>query len=137
MRYAMSGVFKAGSTELVFECQRTYRVTHIRTGIHEPTHAIISGILVNNDKESQLLYEIDAYDWSVEHLHRLQGEFLKQHGLLGKTDREVDEYLDEHELSMPEVGRVTLPTVEENSVLLIEGRSDTDFGIILLGYVQS
>jgi len=78
--------------------------------------------------QPQLLMPIDGYEWSFDLIERLNRDFLKKHGLEGKTDEEIQDWLDDRDIGMPgdNVGRIALPTMHKGDEVVIRG----DYGAV-------
>jgi len=107
-----------------------FRTTRIRTRVNEPNKIFIENILLNGVE--QMLCSVDAYQWSGELAGKLYVEFLERYGLKGKSSRQIDDYLDENDLTPPDPGAVMLPTVVKGTKILVKASADCD--LILCGY---
>lgn len=124
-------VCKAGETRNVLNPDRVFRPTHIRVAVEAPGMADINRLIIGN--VDQLLSSVDGWNWSIKLAQQLRDDFLKEHGLIGKSHEAIDIYLDQNELSIPDPGRIMLPTVGPNQTITIEGRFKEDTRIILFG----
>jgi hypothetical protein len=133
-RYMLSSFWKAGTDSVTLASGVPFRPTHIKTNVTAEGVALITGIYLNEDKHSQLLVTVDAYQWSMALQELMRKQFYEEHGLSGKSFDEIDSYLDEHELSVPDPGRIDLPTMTPNSKYRFTGEVKADIGIMLVGW---
>lgn len=97
--------------------------------------AYIDGLYLGDDPQNQLCERVDAHVWSLERAQAVQREFLREHGLEGKADSFVQRYLDERDLSVPDVTRITLPTLRLGERVRFTGHTSVAYGLSLFGWV--
>ena len=105
------------------------------TNIDAPGAAMITGIFLGDDPENQILGEIDAWNFSVTYVEQARAEFLRALGLAGKTDDEIQDYLDDNDLELPDVLRLVLRTLRKGERIRITGKFPPRFAISFLGHV--
>jgi hypothetical protein len=133
--FLVSAFWKPEDTEIMLRAPRIFRPTHLRTHATEPGEGVIDGIFHPGSAKSQLVGEIDAYAYSSKLFAQMQQEFLAEYGLTDKTDAEIQAYLDDNELSMPDLGRIHLPTLKKDEGMRFTGRFKKATAVGLLGWV--
>lgn len=128
---SFSMVCKTGETRNMLNTDRVFRPTHIRVDVEAPGMVDISRLIIGN--VDQLVGSIDGWNWSLKLAQQLRDDFLKEHGLVGKSHEAIDIYLDDNELSIPDPGRIMLPTVRPQQTITIEGRFKGDTRIFFFG----
>lgn len=122
----------------VGKVQKPFRATHIVTNIYDIGRATITGLFFNGKKEehNQLAMSVDANQFSTTELEKARRLFLEKYGLEKKSIKEIDKYLDDNELSIPEPNRLTLPSLNQGASVLITGTGFKEGDIItLIGWV--
>ena len=76
---------------------------------------------------------VDWWEFSQVRIDGLVAEFLDRHGLVGKSDDAIDDYLDEHGLSLPSHPHLTFRTLTRGSKIRITGRFLREVSIGLIG----
>lgn len=134
-RWMMTGILplKGTTVELFVPVGMDFRPTHIRTNVTKENVVKIDAIYCGDNPHNQLIHSVDGYYWSAEVWDRMRQDFMKRHGLLGKTPAQIDDYLDENNLSMPDNGTILLPTIPRGKSIRLEGKFDELAGIIILG----
>lgn len=135
MRYITSLLWQKGKEELLFTLDRKFRPTHIRTGVTAYDQATLSGIYINGNPNSDLLGTLDCYLISNELDAKIKAEFYKEHGLVGKDWTFIEDYLDEHDLEVPGIMRLELPTIKARGTIRLTGVANIDFIVSILGIV--
>lgn len=133
-RYTMSQFWKKDATEVVFQPDIYFRPDRMIANIESEGLAFISGIYLDESPNSELLFEVDLYNFSIKLQTQLEQEFLKTHNLVGKSSQEIQDYLDDNELSYPKVGQIVLPTAKKYRLV---GESKVDFSLVLMGMARS
>ncbi len=110
---------------------KTIRVTKLRTNVTKSDTTFITGIYINHIQ--QMMGEIDAYYFSTTHADEVRKQFLIEYGLQDKSDKEIDDFLDENEISVPDLGRLDLGTFEKGSTISISGKFEEVFSIAFIG----
>ncbi len=126
----------AGGTEAVGTIlTEAFRIQRFYTNATERGQMTIDGVYLGDDPENQFIspLNLDGYEFSAEHIRELQNEFLKEHGLLGKTDDQIQRYLDANGLSMPDVLRFDFPTLNRGQKLRITGKFGIASAISVVG----
>jgi hypothetical protein len=118
-------------TENAFRIDIDLRPDRMMTSATEPGQATITGLYINGTNE--LLMPVDAYEWSAALQSEQTKRFLEEYGLTGKTWQEIDDYCEEHELSMPRIGHVYLPTMKKRNDHKITGVFNIDMVISFIG----
>lgn len=110
------------------------RVNRLITSVSNPGLGSITGLYIAN--HNQLLIPTDPWRFSARLAQQIREAFLTEHGLLGKSYQEIDTYLDEHELSLPNPNRVELPTISPSAPIKITGHFDEGFTLSFLGLAR-
>ena len=86
-------------------------------GFAKMTHLQVNGV-------EQLFGKIDLYTCSIEHGVALDRPFLEEHGLTNLSAEQIDDWLDDHEATMPSdsVGRLDLPTMSKGMEIIVSGK---------------
>ena len=129
--YALSGIFLASADRLMIKPDITFRPNKIITQVQNENEGVINRIVFGNT--DQLVSSVDAYHWSIKLSSLIRDQFYKEHGLLNKTDEQIQCYLDDNELEEPDPCRIYLPTIRVNETITIYGRFKTDTAITFLG----
>lgn len=112
----------------------TLRPDRILTDVNLPKQAWIDGLYIGG--ENQLLGPIDAYQLSTTFEKKLQADFLTRHKIEHLSDDALQDYLDDYDLSMPTVGRLTLPVITRGNEIRLTGRLAREMPFtVLLGAV--
>jgi len=119
-----------------------FRPHRLRFLIDQPELVIVTTLTLDG-KEQLVGGGWDAYQSSFKLADQLNERFLVEYGLKGKSDEELDRWLDAHRMSMPgdSVGRLELPTLKEGQEVALGGLvgdvpSDFTFGISLTGFTR-
>jgi hypothetical protein len=135
--YSIPFSFNAGDTEIVNVLNtRVFRPFKVYTDIREPGQAYIHGIFIirMGPNDSMIVGPpIDAWEFSTHLVEKMRRAFDKEHGLVGKTPRQIQRYLDRHELRYPDVGQLDLPTMTQGQTAKITGAFKVPCGVALLG----
>lgn len=110
------------------------RPEKIMTSVTELGQAIIDGIYIGG--QNQLIGELDAYFLSTSLASKLRTEFLTEHGLLGKSYQEIDNYLDDNELSMPDTMRLDLPVIRKDTEVKLTGKFNVNCFTSIMGMAR-
>ena len=129
--YTLSGVFLASADRLMIKPDITFRPIKIITQVQNENEGIINRLVFGNT--DQLVCSVDAYNWSMRLYSLIRDQFYKEHGLLDKTDEEIQDYLDDNELEVPDPCKIYLPTIRVNETITIYGRFKTDTPIAFIG----
>ncbi len=124
-------VCKAGESRNMLQPDRVFRPTLIRVAVDAPGLVIIERLIFGN--VDQLLGPVDAWNWSLKLAQSMRDDFMREHGLIGKKSEEIDAYLDANELSIPDPGRMMLPTVRPQETITIVGKFDVDTHVAFVG----
>lgn len=135
--YVLSFRIPSGNFKVSNSCPEHFRPTKIRTSVDTVGECFIEQIVLNKDNLFVSGTGIDAYLWSMKHAQELEHEFYKEHKLIGKSIEEIQEYLDDNDLSIPEPMRIMFPTIPRNTSIEIHGKAKTDFSLMLIGRVGS
>lgn len=109
-----------------------FRPYKLITNVEAPHLSTLVGIFINS--RPQLIGSVDAWQFSAKYQTELAAQFLQEHGLTGKSDLEIDEYLDENDLSVPSTGRLILPTMRKGDTIRVS-KEGKDFTVALIGYM--
>lgn len=110
---------------------RTIRIERMITSVTKENIAIITGIYIASS--NQLIAPIDAYLFSATLLKISRDEFLKKHGLSQATYQQIDDYLEEHEMSMPDPCRAELGTISPMCDMRITGTFNEECRLMFTG----
>lgn len=131
-RYVLAITCKAGvsdnrvTTPIVFRADRM--VVHV--GALRLT--MITGLYLN-DEDNVLEVPIDGYHHSAALRDKLYQEFLRGAELVGKSSLEIDAYLDEHEISIPDPCYLPLPGIPKDGFIRMTGTFATDIIVSFIG----
>jgi len=120
---------------MLFEVEKDFRPTHIHTNLTEPGKASFEKIFFDSDV-SDLIIPVDAYTYSMDLLRKVRAKFYEAHGLTGKSDGEIQDYIDRHDLVLPDPCFLPMPTVKKGAVILFEGKASEDYMISLYGMAR-
>lgn len=134
-QYMIHVLLEAPLTVEEIKVAHDFRVEQIHTRVTGPGIAVIESISIGNRK-SELLSPIDAYEFSTVLLNSMIEEFLKRHKLVEKSTKEVQRYIDKHELQFPTLPSLQLPTTPKDEVIKIGYKTQTNFELMLLGIAQ-
>lgn len=101
--------FTPGCDTVPLVVRLTFRPTHLVTHVEATGTFDLTSITARG--QEQLASPVDAYFFSTKNMQLAYEEFLRAHGLLGKSDDEVTAYCDERELTPPGYMSVSLPTI--------------------------
>ncbi len=133
-RYMIGLVSAAAGTEIIGTVQTEFfRPDKLFTNIAGPELASIDGVFLGDDPETQLLGPFDAWMCAVLFLEQMRAEFFKEHGLEGKSDPEIQRYLDGNDLSMPDVPRFVLRTLRKGERIRVTGKFPAGFAMSIVG----
>lgn len=107
-------------TDIITAPDRNILVRRVISSVSKPETAIITQLYIDNIE--QLIMPLDAYYFSARLVQELREKFLTEYGLVGKTHDEIDDYLDNNELSMPDPCRFDLPTISSSRKIRIVGK---------------
>jgi hypothetical protein len=110
---------------------KVFRPTHIRVAVEEPGVASIERIIFGN--VDQLICAVDCWNWSIKLAQQMRDDFLTEHKLVGKSAEEIDRYLDRNGYSIPDPGRIMLPTVSPRENITIVGNFKEDTRLFFFG----
>lgn len=108
-----------------------FRPKCLRTNVSNSGLGEIDGIYYT---VNQLLMPLDLWEFSYVHLDLIQTQFLEKHGLKGKPTAQIQRYLDENELSMPDLLQLELPSLKKGDRVTITGRFPPDAPLQWIGY---
>ena len=97
------------------------RPHRVMSNVAQPGLAALTGLVIAGAE--QLVLPMDFYEMSFLLAQELDRAFLKERGLTGKTDREIDAWLDARCMDMPSVhvGRLELPSIPAGSPVTLRG----------------
>jgi len=102
--------FECNTGVALVDSSLAFRPTRVRThGVKKPGEARIISIDFGHKK--QIEQPIDMWWLTFDYLREVHEEALRSYGLLGKTDLEIDAFLDKHNLELPDPGRLHLGTL--------------------------
>lgn len=127
-------MFRAGQTEqsgkINFEAFRPFSIV---TNVQEPG-SVINGLYLKGG-QNELLMPMDCYAYSLKLWTQQVQQFLEEHGLVGKSDEEVQAYCDERDIGMPHPPRLVFPTLRQGETIRITGQFQQATMVALQGYV--
>lgn len=133
-RYMTTLTCKPYLTEVVWICPlNVFRPTHFRTTVTAKHESFIEGIYVCGENQLVTSEPADAWFWSLEHHEQIRQEFYKEHGLIGKTTNEIQEFLDETGFEITDPGRIDLPHVRKAETIRVTGKFAQEFYITIFG----
>lgn len=71
---------------------RTIRPQRLVTNVEKPEQVVVRDLLVAG--QSQLAGPLDMFMFSLDYCREVREDFLKECGLAGATDEQIDDYLD-------------------------------------------
>lgn len=101
------------------------RVSRMITTVSKPNQCFITGLYIA--EENQIILDFDLWNYSATFAQQLREAFLTEHNLLGKSYQEIDSYLDDNNLSMPDPCRIDLPTLSAKEPVRITGKFKENF----------
>jgi len=119
-----------------YTLDRVFRGDRIYTSLDGPNLGFIDGIYFGEDPENQILGELDGWEFSFKLVQLHRQEFYKEHGLVGKSDREIQKYLDDNELSIPDVARLHFTTLNAGVKIRMTAQFKVPCNVSFLGYVR-
>lgn len=135
--FMLPAIWVKDASELVFRMAddiQAFRPRSIRCVVDGPGEGEVSQIYVGNRK---MFFDsvggVDVYQWSIKLLDIQRHDFLVEYGLMGKSHEEVDQFLDENGLSMPDPGRVELPTITPQIPFRMTGMMKRDVHFTVIG----
>lgn len=131
---------KQGDTEVQGSVNAHFRPKKMRSNALSSGLGYIDGIYVSSaPNQNQIISgRMDLYHVSNKLNKELQDKALEELGLTGKSPTEIDRYLDKHEISLPEVGVIDLPTVPKDGWIKLTGsfNDPNTMAISFLGMAQ-
>lgn len=135
--FIMSTMWQAGMDEVCLAVSSArFKLWKLYTNVPGPEMAIVDAITIGDDPRNLLLQPIDMWMFSAINIDDQRRKFMERHGLIGKTEDEIDEYLDEKELSMPSVPPLIMPIAKKGDVFRFKGKTRHDYSISLMGRTQ-
>lgn len=128
--------FGEGVKEVSYKTEKLFRGGRIYTSVDREGVGYIDGLYFEGLEDNQILGQIEAWDFSIIRIKQARHDFLVEHGLIGKTDEEVQEYLDEKELSMPDVPLLEFPTLEIGKTVRMTGEFKVPVNVSFLGHTR-
>ena len=132
-RYSTMLVCKPSLVEVEWTCPlKVFRPTHFRTTVtnHE-SH--IDGVYIRGENQLVASEGVDAWLWSLECHEQIRQAFYEEHGLVGKSHDEIQDFLDETGYEITDPGRIDLPHLRKAETFRVTGRFTTEFQIALFG----
>lgn len=117
-----------------------FRPTNFYTDLAGEGLVFINGIyiIVPGKPQSNILLGIlDAWDFSTTNINQSRQFFYEQHGLIGKSSEEIDKYLEDNNLTLPDVPPIDFATVEKGAKIRITAQSTIAWGLSLMGNTRS
>ncbi len=121
----------------------TLRPHRLLSNVEARGLVFLTGLSIHGQEQFVGDVLIDAYDCSFALAKKLDEEFLKSHGLEGKSDRAIQAWLDKRDMEMPgaSVGRFTLPTIGKGQQVILRVQFGTavdgsEWPFSLLGYAE-
>lgn len=136
-QYALAFVNTTPTEAVGMVAREVFRPYKFYTNVEAPEIAFLDGIYLGSDPQNQLLAEVDLWGFSTIHVSQLRAAFYEEHGLMDKTDSQIQAYLDEHELSPPDVVQLDLPTLTKDQRIRMTGRFPVLVGFSVFGHVPA
>lgn len=135
-----------GSEAIGVVAREVFRPYKFYTNVEAPGISSMNGLYFEaagswgeagqNDTENQWLGgPVDLWEFSTLHVNEMRTAFLEEHGLTGKTDNQIQRYLDDNELSMPDVPRLEFPSLVQGTRVRFTGTFGAVTGFSLFGHV--
>lgn len=109
-----------------------FKARKFRTSVKSEGLVTIDGLLFKNE-QLITIGSFDAYIFSNELVHKMHDQFYLEHGLAGKSLDEVQTYLDDNELVLPDPTNVFVPTMTKGEVIKITGKFTVDCVLTFIG----
>lgn len=128
----------SGNEAIGVVAREVFRPYKFYTNVARPGVSSMHGLYFRDDPENQWLGgPVDLWEFSTYHVQEMVDVFLKERGLKGKTHAQIQDYLDDNGISMPDVPRLELPSLEMGSRIRITGTFDEVTGFSVLGHVPT
>jgi len=127
-----------GSEAIGVVAREVFRPYKFYTNTTGPGISSIDGLYFGDDPENQWLGgPVDLWEFSTYHVQEWRTAFLEEHGLTGKTDDQIQDYLDERELSLPDVPRLEFPPLKLGTRIRFTGTFGVVTGFSVFGHVPT
>lgn len=128
--------FPEGVKEVSYKTEKVFRGGRIYTSVDREGLGFIDGLYFGDDPMNHCLGPFNAWDFSIIRIQAARKEFLEEHGLTGKTSQEIQDYLDENELSMPDVPLLEFPTLDIGETVRMTAQFSVPVNVSFMGYVR-
>ena len=129
--YMISSTYPKDEPFIVLKPERVFRCSHIWTKIEGPELGCIEAIYVN---ESQVFFgPRDAYLHTLAHREFVRKAALAEMGIAHWEDSDLERYLDENDIELPDPTKAEMPTMSPIDSIRIKGRFKADCAFVFRG----
>lgn len=121
--YSLAMVIEAGvqQASVTVPKNMTFRANRFYCDVKGPGIGRIDALTTSQDVSPLLNASVDAWLFAMSRITAERHAMLEKHALLQLTPQQVDDYLDEHGLTLPDIMTVVFPTLRSGERIIVTG----------------